>query len=85
MHRAHDLAVETYSELGTVRAEEPSRRNYARRCRYAPFAVGAALIWGVILGVKRKIPEILRGLKTLKSFVKPIVLLCRPRLSGINM
>jgi len=85
MHRAHDL-IGRDLRLGSLPlGHKTLRRNYARRFRYAPFAVGAALIWGVILGVKRKIPEILRGLKTLKSFVKPIVLLCRPRLSGINM
>jgi hypothetical protein len=45
MHRAHDPEVETRDWLGTAWAEKASRRKYARRFRYAPFAVGAALIW----------------------------------------
>ena len=33
------------------------RRKYARRFWYAPFAVGAALIWVGFQGVKRKIAD----------------------------
>src|SRR5205085_1177328 len=51
--------------------------------RYAPFAVGAALIWMWFGGVKRKIADVRQGPSGLKMRVKPIVLLCPDRLSGI--
>ena len=61
------------------------RRKYARRFLYTPFAVGAALIWAAHRGVKRKIAIVLRRRKALKMLVKPIVVLSRTGLSGINM
>ncbi len=61
------------------------RRKYARRFWYTPFAVGAALIWAGHRGVKPKIADVLRRPKSLKNRVKPIVLLCPDRLSGINI
>jgi len=53
--------------------------------RYAPFAVGAALIWADLWGVKPKMPIFRQTAKALKNRVKPIVLLCPNRLSGINI
>ena len=61
------------------------RRKYARRFWYTPFAVGAALIWAAHRGVKPKIEAIFQAPNALKTAVKPIVLLCLPGLSGINM
>jgi hypothetical protein len=85
MHRAHDPMAET-ADLGAYRlGRKTPRRNYARRFRYAPFAVGAALIWVALQGVKRKIPKTSRDPKTLKRLAKPIVVLCGIGLSGINI
>jgi hypothetical protein len=53
MHRAHDPGVETFGRTGNRLGRKTLRRNYARRFRYTPFAVGAALIWGWVWGVKR--------------------------------
>jgi hypothetical protein len=53
MHRAHDPGVETFGRTGNRLGRKTLRRNYARRFRYTPFAVGAALIWGSVWGVKR--------------------------------
>src|SRR5689334_3529619 len=66
MHRAHDLTGRDLRLESLPLGHKTLRRNYARRFRYAPFAVGAALIWVVLRGVKRKIPEILRCSKMLK-------------------
>ena len=52
MHRAHDPGVETFGRTGNLLGRKTLHRNYARCFRYAPFAVGAALIWGSVLGVK---------------------------------
>ena len=54
MHRTHDREVETLGNPGTVRVEEPCIALTLRCFRYAPFAVGAALIWADLWGVKRK-------------------------------
>ena len=85
MHRAHDLVVETFGCEGYHLGRKTLRRNYARRFRYAPFAVGAALIWGAHQGVKRKIANVLRRPKSLKKPIKPIVFLSSGGLSGIYM
>jgi hypothetical protein len=53
MHRARDPKTETFGWQEHRLGQKTLRRNYARRFRYAPFAVGAALIWGSVLGVKR--------------------------------
>ena len=53
MHRAHDPGVETFGGTRNRQGRKTLRRNYARRFRYTPFSVGAALIWGSVLGVKR--------------------------------
>ena len=62
MHRAHDRwtdpVVETDGREGYHLGRKDLRRNYARRFWYAPFAVGAALIWVVPWGVKRKIADV---------------------------
>ena len=61
------------------------RRNYARRFRYTPFSVGAALIWAALRGVKRKIANVRRPLLSSKKAIKPMVLLWPVGLFGINM
>ena len=63
MHRAHDpnSAFGPGPSGGTGHlGRETLRRKYARRFLYTPFAVGAALIWAALLGVKRKIADLLR-------------------------
>jgi hypothetical protein len=50
--------VETDGREGYHLGRKNLRRKYARRCWYAPFAVGAALIWAAFLGVKRKIADV---------------------------
>ena len=52
MHRTHDRAVETPGRGAYHLGRKTLRRKYARRFWYTPFAVGAALIWGSVLGVK---------------------------------
>ena len=52
MHRAHDPGVETFGRRHHL-GRKTLRRKYARRFWYTPFAVGAALIWATLLGVKR--------------------------------
>ena len=52
MHRAHDPGVETFGRRHHL-GRKTLRRKYARRFWYTPFAVGAALIWGWVWGVKR--------------------------------
>ena len=51
MHRAHDPGVETFGKRNHL-GRKTLHRKYARCLWYAPFAVGAALIWGGLLGVK---------------------------------
>ena len=53
MHRAHDPRGSGPSGERAYLGQEPFRCKYAQRFLYAPFAVGAALIWGSVLGVKR--------------------------------
>ena len=84
MHRTHDRRPRPCwgaYHLG----RKTLRRKYARRLWYTPFAVGAALIWVAYRGVKPKITAVFRAPNALKMPVKPIVLLCLPGLSGINM
>ena len=53
MHRAHDPGVETHvGREGHHMGRKDPRRKYARRFWYTPFAVGAALIWAALWGVK---------------------------------
>jgi hypothetical protein len=53
MHRAHDpCGSRPFGERAYL-GQEPYRCKYAQRFLYAPFSVGAALIWGWVWGVKR--------------------------------
>jgi len=85
MHRTHGPKPETPCWGACHLGRKTLRRKYARRFWYTPFAVGAALICAAYRGVKPKIEAIFQAPNALKMPVKPIVLLCLPGLSGINM
>lgn len=85
MHRTHDREVETLWAIREPSGSKNPASQLRAMFRYAPFAVGAALIWVCLWGVKRKIAIVRQDAKALKNRVKPIVLLCSKALSGINI
>ena len=85
MHRTHDREVETLWQAGNRQGRKTLHRSYAR-CFGTPRSPWEPRLYGPTFGVSNgKITIVVQSAKSLKNNVKPIVLLCPNRLSGINM